>query len=263
MVRAPGDVLNDRADAVTKFCLAIEEYRRTEAGRVRTAKELLDFFFVRDGAGTVTEDRVFVHIPAEVRGPIVSSWGVRGRKSAIRDSDEKVRLVVQDALLAGDVDHTMFEQGLSAQTLIDWVPLAAWWQFWRTGKLALGAIQKALATARELGLFDDRWFLLNVEGRGGKLKGTDALCDTLSKDQIVAWIRRVHESGDGSPAGIVGALTWETVLAKTSQEALLFALDALAKKWSLGAPAVPAVPAAPAAPAIGAPMPGTTGASGS
>ena len=28
--------------------------------------------------------------------------------------------------------------------------------------------------------------LNNVQGRGGKLKGTDVVCDTLSKDQIVA-----------------------------------------------------------------------------
>ena len=32
--------------------------------------------------------------------------------------------------------------------------------------------------ARDLLLFDDRWFLLNLDGRGGKLKGTDTLCAT-------------------------------------------------------------------------------------
>jgi len=225
------DVKNDRKNGVTKFCLAMEEHRRTEAGRVRTAREMVDFFFPREKG--IAEDRVFLHIPSEIRGPIISGWGVRGAKSAIRDSDEKTRQVIQDALAAGDIDEAMFEEGVNAQVLIDWIPLTEWWTFWRTGKLTGVAIQKALAVARDLGLFDDRWFLLNCDGRGGKLKGTDTLCDTLSKDQIVAWMRKVHESGDGSPAGLVNALGWETVLTKTSQEALLFALDAFAKKVGL------------------------------
>lgn len=237
----PRDVRNDRKNGVTKFCLAMEEHRRTEAGRVRTAREMVDFFFPRQ-AGEVT-DKIFLHIPPEVRGPIVSDWGVRGAKSAVRDTDDKIRQVVGDALAAGDIDEAIFEEGVNAQILIDWAPLADWWQFWRTGKLTGVAIQKALAVARELGLFDDKWFLLNVDGRGGKLKGTDTLCDTLSKDQIIAWIRKVHESGDGSPAGLVAALGWETVLTKTSQEALLFALDAFAKKVGLvTAPAPPEQP---------------------
>lgn len=228
---AASEFRNDRKSGVTKFCLAMEEHRRTEAGRVRTAREMVDFFFPRTNG--VAVDRLFLHIPPEVRGPIVSGWGVRGAKSAVRDDDEKVRQVVQDALAAGDVDEAMFEEGVAAQTMVDWVPLSDWWSFWRTGKLTGMAIQKALATGRELGLFDDKWFLSNVDGRGGKLKGTDTLCDTLSKDQIVSWVRRLHETGDGSPAGLVGALGWETVLSKTSQEALLFALDALAKKIGL------------------------------
>jgi hypothetical protein len=231
------DVRNARESAVTKFCLAMEEHRRTEAGRVRTAREMVDFFFPRAGNGAVIEDRIFHHIPREIRGPIVSEWGIRGKKSAIRDDDARIRDVVQDGLAAGDIDEAMFEDGVNAQILIDWIPLGAWWTFWRTGKLTGVAIQRALATARELALFDDRWFLLNVDGRGGKLKGTDTVCDTLTKDQIVAWLRRVHESGDGSPVGLVGALGWETILSKTSQEALLFALDAFARKVGLVASA--------------------------
>ncbi|MBX3223898.1 MAG: hypothetical protein KF795_25520 [Labilithrix sp.] len=228
MPRAVDDVRNDRKNAVTKFCLAMEEHRRTEAGRVRTAREMVDYFFPRaDGSAN---DRIFRHIPPEVRGPIISGWGVRGAKSAVRDNDEKVCQVVADALAAGDVDEAIFEEGVDARILVDWVPLGDWWTFWRTGKLTGVAIQKALAVGRELGLFDDRWFLLNLEGRGGKLKATDTLCDTLSKDQIIGWMRKVHESGDGSPAGLVAALGWETILSKTSQEALLFALDALARK---------------------------------
>jgi hypothetical protein len=231
MAGRPDQVRNDRKNGVTKFCQAMEEYRRTEAGRVRTARELVDFFFPRTNG--VANDQVFLHMPPEVRGPIISGWGVRGAKSALKDTDEKIRQVVQDALAAGDIDEAMFEEGITAQTFIDWQPLTEWWSFWRTGKLTGVAIQKALATARDLSLFDDRWFLQNCDGRGGKLKGTDTLCDTLSKDQIIAWMRKVHESGDGSPTGLVTALGWETVLAKTSQEALLFSLDAFAKKVGL------------------------------
>jgi hypothetical protein len=233
MSQSPREVRNDRSRGVTKFCLAMEQHRRTQAGRVRTAKDMVDVFFRRPDGGGAAEDRVFVHIPPEVRGPIIAAWGVRGAKSAIRDSDVKVRSVIEDAMAAGDIDEAMFEEGLDAQTFVDWIPLRDWWSFWRGGKLTGVAIQTALGTARELALFDDRWFLENVDGRSGKLKGTDTICDTLSKEQIVAWIRRVHETGDATPSGLVGALTWETILSKTSQDALLFAVDAFAKKVGL------------------------------
>lgn len=222
---------NDRNLAVTKFCLTMEEHRRTEAGRVRTAKEFLGHFFPHDNDSA--KDQVFRHMPTDVRGPILAAWGIRGAKAALKDDDEKVRLVVHDALVAGDIDDASFESGITAQILIDWIVLAEWWSFWRHGRLTGVAIQKALATARELALIDDKWFLLNVQGRGGKLKGTDVLCDTLSKDQIVAWVRKLHESGDGSPAGIIAAIGWDTVLQKTAQDALLFALDQFARKAGL------------------------------
>jgi hypothetical protein len=222
---------NDRAHAVTRFCLAMEEHRRTEAGRVRTAQELVANFFPYDEQRAT--DKVFHRMPNEVRGPILASWGIRGSKAALKDDDEKVRSVVHDALVAGDIDAAIFEDGVAATTLIDWIALADWWSFWRHGKLTGLAIQKALATARELGLIDDRWFLANIQGRGGRLTGTDVVCDTLSKDQIVAWLRKLHESGDGSPAGIIAAIGWETVLAKTAQDALLSVLDAFAKKSGL------------------------------
>jgi hypothetical protein len=160
----------------------------------------------------------------------------------LRDDDERIRSVVHDALLAGDIDEKSFEQGITPALVTDWVPLGDWWTFWRSGKITGAPTQKALATARELGLFDDRWFLDNVEAPPApratpprRRKGTDTICDALSKDQVVAWIRAMHESGDGSPAGVVAALGWETVLAKTSHEALLVALDALAKKVGLAA----------------------------
>jgi hypothetical protein len=222
---------NDSKNAVTQFCLAMEEHRRTDAGRVRTAREMLEHFFPRGPEGAV--DKVFVHMPAEVRGPIIAEWGIRGIKSALRDTDEKVLRVVDDALASGDIEENAFEAGLAPSKLVDWIPLGEWWGFWRSGKMTGVAAQKALATARELALFDDKWFLENVDGRGGKLKGTDTLCDTLSKDQIGSWLRKIHESGDGSPAGLVAALGWDVVLTKTSQESLLFAVDAFARRVGL------------------------------
>ncbi|MBS2019815.1 MAG: hypothetical protein JST00_43530 [Deltaproteobacteria bacterium] len=216
---------------MTKFILAMEEFRRTEAGRVKNAKDLVDTFFPHDAQKAT--DNLFRHVPREVRAPIVAGWGIRGAKAALRDDDERIRSVVHDALLAGDIDETVFEEGVTAQTLVDWIPLSDWWAFWRSGKVSGVPVQKALQTARELGLFDDKWFLENVDGRGGRLKGTDTLCDTLSKDQIVTWLRNLHASGDGSPAGIVAALGWDVILAKTAQEALLFAVDAFARKVNL------------------------------
>ena len=227
---------NDRNQAVTKFCLAMEEHRRTEAGRVRTAKEFVAHFFPFDEQKA--KDQLFLHMPNDVRGPVLAKWGIRGAKAALKDDDEKVKLVVHDALVAGDIDEAIFETGIEAPILVDWIVLAEWWSFWRHGRLTGVAIQKALATARELALIDDQWFLFNVQGRGGKLRGTDVLCDTLSKDQIVAWVRKLHEAGDGSPAGIVAAIGWDTILTKTAQDALLFALDQFARKAGL-APEAP------------------------
>lgn len=222
---------NDRNQAVTKFCLAMEEHRRTEAGRVRTAREFVANFFPYDDSKAT--DKLFHLMPNDVRGPILSQWGIRGGKAALKDDDAKVQHVVHDALVAGDIDESIFEEGVTPPILIDWVGLPDWWSFWRHGKLTGVAIQKALATARELDLIDDRWFLSNIQGRGGKLKGTDVICDTLSKDQIVAWMRKLHETGDGTPLGLVTSLGWEMVLAKTAQDALLFALDQFAKKAAL------------------------------
>lgn len=226
---------NDRANPVTKFCLAMEEHRRTPEGRVRTAKDLVHHFFPHDQEGA--DDRLFRFMPNEVRGPILTAWGIRGKNAALRDDDTKVRTVVFDALVAGDIDEATFEEGVTPQVLVDWVALSEWWTFWRKGKLTGVAIQKALATARELGLIDDQWFLDHLEGRGGKLKGTDVVCDTLSKDQVVAWLKNVHASGDGSPKGLVAAIGWETILQKTAEDALLFALDGFAKKAGLAADA--------------------------
>jgi hypothetical protein len=231
---------NDRNAGVTKFCKSLEDHRRTDAGRVKTPKEFVEFFFPYDASKS--EDRVFKSIPKEVRGPVISGWGIRGTKSALKDDDERVQSVVHDAMIAGDVDDNMFEEGVSSEILIDWIALQDWWAFWRSGRITGAPVQRALATARELALFDDRWFLDNLRGRGGRLSGSDVVCDTLPKDQIIGWIRNIHGSGDGSPAGLVAALGWEVILAKTSQEALLYALDAFAQKVGLvvAAPKEPA-----------------------
>lgn len=224
---------NDRALALSAFCLEIEKYRRTPEGRVRNAEALLHFYFPRQGDGKSATDRLFLHLPRDVRGTIIAGWRVRGLKAALRDDDERIKAVVLDALEAGDLDSNMFEEGVVPETLIDYVPLDEWWTFWRGTALPNGAVQKALATARAMHLVDDRWFLESVEGRGGRSKGTDAICDTLTKDDVVGWVRGIHTSGDASPAGVIAARGWDNVLAKTSPEALLAALDAFARKVHL------------------------------
>jgi len=222
---------NDLSAAVPKFCLALEEYRRTPEGRVRTSQEMLAAFFPHDDK--TSTDRILKYVPQDVRGPIIAAWGIRGIKAALRDTDEKVQTVVHDALIAGDIDHTAFEDGLAPETLIRWVPLADWWAFWRGGKLTKQAIHKALTTAYELYLFDARWFLDTVQGRGGALKGTDVLSEGLTKEDLTAWVRRIHEAGDGTPKGIVAAIGWDKIVGKTANDVLVAAIDAMVAKVGL------------------------------
>jgi len=222
---------NDLSAAVPKFCLALEEYRRTPEGRVRTSQDLLATFFPHDDK--TSTDKVFKYLPNEVRGPIVAAWGIRGMKAAMRDNDERVQQVVWDALIAGDVDHQAFEEGLGPETLVRWIPLADLWAFWRGGKLSKQAIHKAMATAYELYLFDARWFLETLTAKGGTLKGTDVLSDGLTKDDLTQWVRRIHETGDGTPKGIVAALGWDKIVAKTSNDVLVAVLDAVVAKVGL------------------------------
>jgi hypothetical protein len=222
---------NDLSAAVPKFCLALEEHRRTPDGRVRTSQEMLSTFFPYDDKSCT--DRVFKFLPNDVRGPIVAAWGIRGLKAALRDTDDKVQNVVHDALVAGDVDHAAFEEALTAETLVRWLPLGEIWSFWRGGKVTKGAIHKALATAYELYLFDGRWFLDAIQGKGGSLKGTDVLAEGLTKEELSAWIRRISETGDGSPKGIVAALGWDKIVAKTANDVLVGVLDAIVAKVGL------------------------------
>jgi hypothetical protein len=222
---------NTRGRPVTKLCLALEMFRRTDEGRTRDAQTFLAHFFGHDRNGT--HDRLFVHLPKEVRAELLSSWRIRGKKSALRDADEKVRLTVVDALAAGDIDATIIEDGVTPEILVDWVPLEDWWAFWRGASVPAGAVRKALAIGRDLSLFDERWFLENLRLSSQRLQGTDVICAAMSKDQIVAWLHAVHTSGDASPTGLVAALGWETVLAKTAHEALTYTLDALARQIGL------------------------------
>jgi hypothetical protein len=242
---------------------------------VRTSHELLATFFPHDE--TTCTDRLFKYLPNDVRGPIVAAWGIRGHKAALRDTDDKVQQVVHDALVAGDLDHAAFEEGLSPETLIRWMPLPDLWAFWRAGKLTKQALHKALSVAFELHLFDARWFLEVVQTRGGALKGTDVLADGLTKDELTQWIRRIHETGDATPKGLVGALGWDKIIAKTSNDVLVGVLDSMVARVGLvvappresgpklpmpvpasgktGAEAVRAIGAAPAGNAAGAAAP--------
>ena len=208
---------------------------------MRTSQDLLATFFPHDDK--TSTDKVFKHLPNEVRGPIVAAWGIRGMKAAMRDNDERVQQVVYDALLAGDVDHQAFEEGLAPETLVRWIPLAELWAFWRGGKLSKQAIHKAMATAYELYLFDARWFLETLSAKGGTLKGTDVLADGLTKDDLTQWVRRIHETGDGTPKGLVAALGWDKIVAKTSNDVLVAVLDAVVTK--VGLVVVPAKESSP------------------
>ena len=226
---------NELTAAVPKFCLALEQFRRTTEGRVRTTQEFLQHFFPND-ANKVT-DRLFKFLPNEVRGPVLTSWGLRGAKSALKDTDEKVQSVVWDALLAGDIDHDAFEQALLSDVMVRWVPLGDWWAFWRGGKLSKLAIHKALDTAYELSLFDAKWFFDTIEGPGGKLKGTDVISEGLTKAELTEWVRKVHATGDGSPKGLLVSLGWDRIVGKTPNDVLIRVLDQFAQKTALAPPA--------------------------
>jgi hypothetical protein len=224
---------NSGGRPVTKLCLALETFRRTDEGRVRDAKAFLGHFFPTTQTGKA--DRLFLHLPNEVRADLLCKWGIRGKKSALRDDDTKVLGIVSDALDAGDIDATIIEEGVSPEILIDWIPLEHWWSFWRGTSVPLTAVRKALGLARELGLFDDKWFIDHLRLPSQKLEKTDVLCAGLAKDQLVAWMHAVHENGDATPAGLVRALGWETILARTAEAALGSSLDALAIQLGLGA----------------------------
>lgn len=236
------DARNDLKAPLTKLCLALETARRTdEHARVAGSQEFLAFFFPHDE--TSATDRLFCHLPKDVRGPLLSSWGIRGKKSALRDSDNKVQQVVHDALLAGDVDHAAIEQAITPELLIKWVPLSDWWSFWRSGKLDKRVLHFALTLAYDQQQFDAPWLLGALQA--GDVGGIDALATYLSKDDLVQWIKNIHQSGDGSPAGILSAIGWGTIVEKTDMNVLLAVLDSFAQRSSLSLSSLSAVPAPP------------------
>ena len=222
------------ASPLSQLCLALESYRRTDDGRVRSARDLVAHFFPYDASSA--EDRVLRHLPPEVRGPILSAWGLRGTKTALRDDDAKVRSVVHDALVAGDIDPAAFEEGIDAEALVGHVPLTSWWAFWRGADLTKNALRKALVTAHDLSLFDASW-LWETLARGD-LRGTDVVADALSKAELGDWLRAVHRTGDGSAAGFLSAIGWERLVTRTPNDALLRVVDALAEKVGLITPEI-------------------------
>jgi hypothetical protein len=222
---------NDLNAAVPKFCLAMEKDRRSPEGRIRSDKEFRQHFFPYDEHSAT--DRILRLLPNTVRGPVVAAWGIRGQKAALRDDDSRILAVVHDAFTATDIDDSAFEEGLLPDIVIGWVDLAEWWSFWRGGRQTKHSIQRALESGYELGLFDARWFLDTVEARSGKLRGTEVLADGLNKLELTEWIKKIHESGDGSPRGLLAALGWDSIVAKTANEVLMAAMDAMAAKNGL------------------------------
>jgi hypothetical protein len=220
----PNAVRNSAHEPVTKLCLTLDVDRRNPEGRIRSEREFREHFFPYDAESAT--DRIFKFLPNEVRGPIVSSWGIRGKRTALADDDARVTSVVHDALLADDIDDTLFEQGLLPEILVTWCDLRDWWSFWRRGVHTKHSIGLALRTAYDLGLFDAKWFLEVLEN--GSMRGTDVLVEGLSKAELGRWIRRVHESGDGSPKGLVAALGWTSLVDHTADKVLLRIIDAFA-----------------------------------
>ena len=224
---------NDRNHAVTKFCLAMEEHRRTEAGRVRTAKEFVAHFFPYDEQKA--NDQLFLHMPqrrprarAREVGHPRRQGGAQGRRRA--GEARRPRRARRGRHRRGDLRRGRRRPTSSSTGS----PLAEWWSFWRRARSPASPIQKALATARELGLIDDQ--LVPRERPGPRRQAEGHRRRSATRSARIRSSRGCASStsrGDGSPAGIVAALGWETVLAKTAQDALLFALDQFARKAGL------------------------------
>ncbi|MEO8878075.1 MAG: hypothetical protein ABI461_20960 [Polyangiaceae bacterium] len=213
-----------------RYCLALEELRRTPEGRVRNSEELVASFFPHDG--DIVADQLFRYMPNETRAGIISGWKIRGPKAALRDDDAKVEEVVHDALLAGDLDATAFESGVTAEILIQSVPLTEWWIFWRTGKLSAAILVRALLIARDQKLLAASWFLENVSG-DGEAHGIDVFAPKLSKDDLATWVRQIAATGNATSEGVVNALGWEKILATLSVSSLLLLMDGLIRRIGL------------------------------
>ena len=78
---------NDPAAAVPKFCLALEEHRRTNDGRVRTSQEMLATFFTHDDKAC--SDRICSSTCRRRARSDHCRVGYSGVKAALRDNDEQ------------------------------------------------------------------------------------------------------------------------------------------------------------------------------
>lgn len=223
---------NDLNAPVAKFCLELETHRRTPEGRVRSAIDFVAYLFPKDKSGNY-EDRIFCKLKPEVRAPILTGWGVRGPKTALRDTDEQILEVIADALDAGDIGPADFEEGLSPEITVANLTLREYWLFWRGGALSTSAILKAIESAHTLGLFEARWFMDNLRSPDGETTGPDLIAQRLTKEDLTLWLRSVYDSGDGSPRGILQALGFENIIKATPTPSLLAFLDSLALKTGL------------------------------
>ena len=130
----------------------------------------MQHFFPHDA--TKVTDRLFKFLPNEVRGPVLTSWGLRGAKSALKDTDEKVQSVVWDALLAGDIDHEAFEQAILCDVARHAGRRSATGgRSGARGKLSKLAIHKALDTAYELGALRREVVFRHDRGAGREAQG--------------------------------------------------------------------------------------------
>ncbi|MGH7284598.1 MAG: hypothetical protein ACRELY_23990 [Polyangiaceae bacterium] len=214
-----------------KFCLALEHYRRTPEGRVRTSEEFLASFFPHDSE--IVADQIFRYIARDTRAKILAGWKIRGPKTALLDDDVKTEKVVYDHLMAGDIDHAVFEEGISPDVLVASVPLTEWWIFWRTGRLSAAVLVYALTVAREQKLLDAKWFLENVVATEGDARGIDVFAPKLTKEDLSAWIRMIAKSSNATPEGIMTALGWDKALASLSVSSLMILLDGLITRIGL------------------------------
>jgi hypothetical protein len=214
-----------------RFCLALEQFRRTPEGRVRTAEEFVLSFFPHDG--DIVADQLFRYISRETRAQIISGWKIRGPKTALRDDDAKVEEVIHDSLRAGDLEPGMFEAGISPEVLINSVPLTEWWIFWRTGKLSASILTHALLVARDQQLLGAAWFLDHVMATDGEARGIDVFASKLTKEDLTAWIRTIASTANATPEGIVSALGWEKILAGLPVSSLMILLDGLITRIGL------------------------------
>src|SRR6266536_339210 len=220
--------INDLRAPLSKFCLWLESDRRTEAGRILSATECREHFFWYDAV--CASDRIMTRLPREVRASILTGWGIRGKRTALRDDDQRVCAALHDAFLADDVDDQLFEEGISAETLIEWSDLADWWSFWRSGRHTTHSLTLAFEAASDLGLIDLQWFLGAMESLDGTQRGIDVVTSDMSHEELGDWIRNIHRLGDGSPMGLIETIGWPLLVATTPAPVLLSVLDAFATK---------------------------------